>query len=172
MTKTEFNELDEIYKSLYPSVLENCNKFLKGFELDIYLDENYDFGRKRWVAVYENHSVFNGTIEIGVNKKLLYNFIVNNSIYYEEEMEAQLYVSFYHEIGHALFQLYRENSKYIKLPKGMERELFCSARKEEKVVEEFGRYMANINGNIDTGVENSKLYTLILSIRALERQAA
>lgn len=172
MTKNEFNELDELYEAIYPAVLENCKRFLKRFELDIWIDKDFDFGRKRWVAVYEGHSVFDGTIEIGVNKKLLYNLILNKSVYYSEEMELQLYVSFYHEIGHAFFQLYRENSKYIKLPKGMERELFCSAKKEEQMAEEFGAYMASLNGNIDTGVEDSKLYTLILSIRALERQAA
>lgn len=131
--------------SILNDVLEEAKFYLKKLGLNVSYKQDYNFSRKRWIASYVNGSVETGTIQFGLNIPYLYKLMSDNRISNNfTEIEAQVYVSIFHEIGHGLFAYlrtcYYKNEKlkeYVNNNK-MSRFLFCSPAKEEKIVETFG----------------------------------
>ena len=135
---------DEFMGYANEMVSELQSDYMNGLGLRIVLNTGYNFGRKRWLAVYEQSSgkLSQGIISIGVNLPLIYRTMKRKGIVDDEfNIEAQARISIGHEVGHGivdyLTDYYDGDSEAVQ---EFLNGYWNGAYDEEELVEEFGEW--------------------------------
>jgi len=135
-------------KFLNEMVDEMTESYLDVFGLKVVFDDNYNFGRKRWLAVYQRskNPLSNNEILISINYPHIYKLMMqkmknmsrSNFIF---NVEAQAKITVGHEIGHALVEFLVDycDAESEDLDEFV-RDYYDGVIDEEELVEEFGRY--------------------------------
>ena len=117
--------------------IDSVDKYL--FDIDDELrveynpDYEFDGEREDWIAALDKEDQDDAkTFIVAFNLKALYKFLFDKGLEMDErEIELQVRVSLWHEVGHALIQYFQDQEIY---------DFELSPIEEEKLVEEFARY--------------------------------
>ena len=135
-------------KFLKEMVDEMTDSYLDVFGLKVVFDDNYNFGRKRWLAAYQKSKspLDNNEILISINYPYMYKLMMqkmknmsrSNFIF---NIEAQAKITVGHEIGHGLVEFLVDycDVESEDLDEFVHYYLDGDLD-EEELVEEFGRY--------------------------------
>ena len=150
MSKEDALRFDE-WKGVFDCYLSDMidelqSEYLNRLGLSISINQNYNFGRRRWFACYEAslQQITNGVISIAINYPRLYSEMRKRGIDDDDyNIEAQARITVGHEIGHGLV----DYIKHLDLDGSVLKDLpnlriikRCGSSKEETLVEEFGNY--------------------------------
>ena len=110
MTKKEFKETVIAYTN---GAVQCAKNFLKPFNLSLSVNWGYDFDFDGWrdtIGVYENGSVFEDVISIGMNINALYKSVKQQIRQWphtapETIIKEAICTNVYHEMGHGLVEL-------------------------------------------------------------------
>lgn len=138
-----FNKWKTVFDSYLDEMENEMKEFIEHLGLQLIFDDNYNFSRKPWLAVYVKSRNFikDNIILIGINFPRIYSRMCELDIDEDNfNIEAQARITVGHEIGHGLVDFMKstvhidETRQYPNLHKVM----ICSKIREEKIVEEFG----------------------------------
>ena len=109
MSKEDALRFDE-WKGVFDGYLSDMidelqSEYLNRLGLSISINQNYNFGRRRWFACYEAslQQITNGVISIAINYPHLYSEMRKRGIDDDDyNIEAQARITVGHEIGHGL----------------------------------------------------------------------
>lgn len=135
------------------SAQEYLEKLDPGISIECQTDYQFEDEKADWIAALDNENQPNPkTFMVAFNIRGLYDFLYDAGLEMDEaELQAQIKVSLWHELGHALIQYFRDEEIYDFEVSGVE---------EEKLVEEFARYHIKKQ----SGVFQSKLQNFINEI--------
>ena len=142
-----FEEWKGVFDGYLSDMIDELqSEYLNRLGLSISINQNYNFGRRRWFACYEAslQQITNGVISIAINYPLLYSEMRKRGIDDDDyNIEAQARITVGHEIGHGLV----DYIKHLDLDASVLKDLpnlriikRCGSSKEETLVEEFGNY--------------------------------
>lgn len=131
----DFQTFKEVFDLYLQEAINEASEFLTPYGLEIRIDQNYGFGKKRWLAVYEYRSrmILKNKIVVGVNYPLFWSEMRKRGIDKNDtEVRAQAIVTVMHEVGHGLVDWLESfhGDVFEKYPQ--------LKNNEEEVVEEFG----------------------------------
>lgn len=144
------NNSFSIWKSKFDDYLmemisQLTDRYLRYFGLNVEIDGSYNFGRKPWLACYEETSgkLENGTMLIAINYQRMYNGMVERGIDKDEfNIEAQARITIGHEIAHGLIDyLVGYCDVESDVVDEFVRDYYNGDIDDEKVTEEFGEMM-------------------------------
>lgn len=143
--------MDESVLEIFNEVKESAVGYLSQLgNYDIILrDASFRGGQNRWMAKLIRHGNDTGNPVIAINTPKIRQWVDNLPENYdkEEAFRDQVIISVFHEIGHFIMDVLRENyeSGDADFFEENKKDWKYLSRNEEEVVEQFGRYMAEID---------------------------
>ena len=93
----------EDYNEIKAQITKEANNYLEKFELKFSYGDNVDIVKKDWIGMYEYNSISFGTIVVYINDDELID-----AAFEEDDLESDLRVTVFHEIGHAFMEYVNE----------------------------------------------------------------